>query len=78
METKIEILRLIRDYNQGKMVGIPIIDRIMTQKGLFGKKLKILIDSYVEENLLSWENSLSLKITEDGVEFLKNEHIDKM
>lgn len=70
MKTKTKILRIINDHNNEDSVSFPIIDRKMTQEGIFGTSLKSLIDSYVEEGLLIWVGSLSLKITEQGKFFL--------
>jgi len=76
MNKKQEILRIVKDYNSGASVSYPIIDRLMTRKGLFGGELKKVVDSYIEINLLAWEGNLSVVITEKGIQYLDSFNLE--
>ncbi|TWP27480.1 hypothetical protein ETU08_09120 [Apibacter muscae] len=73
MNVKYKIIKIIKNHNEGRPVGVPIIDRIMTKYGVFGGILKVELDNYVKDNLIVWTDSLSLSITEKGIEYLMDE-----
>lgn len=71
---KYKIIEIIKEHNEGRPVGVPIIDRIMSKYGIFGGRLKIELDNYAKENLILWSDSLSLSITKEGIKYLMDQH----